>query len=153
MNTTERLNRLILDIEGVTALYRPDPAWQQSAADIANVMAGEDHYPDASVAVRKDRNITTVHVRIGVDPASPAPAVARRVAAAIREDLSAAPPPTTTPADAKITVQISLIAIPAPASGTGGEPQVEHRRWHPGEPSPNPAVTPPQPGQGPAEAS
>ncbi|WP_104138937.1 CHAD domain-containing protein [Arthrobacter sp. ZGTC131] len=107
MSTAERLHRLILDIPGVTALYPPDPPWQQAATGITNTLAGTGQTPDPSVAVRTDGGTTRIHARVGVDNSHPAPETARRVAAAIRHYLART---ATAPRPVEVTVRISLIS-------------------------------------------
>ncbi|MET3923446.1 hypothetical protein [Arthrobacter sp. UYEF20] len=121
MNTPERLSRLIRDIPGVTALYPADPAWQRTAAGIADAITGAGSLPEAAVTLSTVGTATSVQVRIGVDPASPAPAVARRVAAAIRNELTTSPPIATAPAsmEVTVTVRISLITPPEHTGAAG----------------------------------
>lgn len=114
MNTAEHLSRLIQDIPGVTALYPADPA-QRTAAGLAEAIAGPGGHPAAAVSLSTVGTATSVQVRIGVDPAIPAPTVARRVAAAIRKELTASPQTTTAaPASVEVAVRISRIGPPEP---------------------------------------
>ncbi|WP_426005211.1 hypothetical protein ACPFL9_00865 [Paenarthrobacter sp. NyZ202] len=80
----DQLMRIAQAVDGVSALFPARPLWQSVAGVALQAITGEAL---PLVALTESPGGVSVKVRIGVEAAHSAPAVARRVAQAIRSHL------------------------------------------------------------------
>lgn len=90
MSLEEQLRELVRGLDGVATVYSADPLWLTVVKQVGALLsAGEEAAEVPFVVCRVDGDgetpVMTVQIRIGTDGGVPAPALARGVAAAIRE--------------------------------------------------------------------
>ncbi|MFI2564602.1 hypothetical protein ACIPY3_14405 [Paenarthrobacter sp. NPDC089714] len=80
----EELTQVVQAVDGVSALFPARPLWQSLAGAAIQAVTGE---AQPLVGLSENPDGVSVKVRIGVGASHPAPAVARKVAEAIRSCL------------------------------------------------------------------
>lgn len=80
----DELTLIALSVDGVSTLFPARPLWQSVAGAAVQAVTGEAL---PLVAVTETSDGISIKVRIGVEATHAAPAVARKVAAAIRRHL------------------------------------------------------------------
>ncbi|WP_104087188.1 hypothetical protein [Arthrobacter sp. GMC3] len=112
MSLEEEIRELVLDLEGVSTVYSADPLWLNVLKQVGALLLPDDQSAEAPFVVCRldsdaQRPVMTVQIRIGTDSQVPAPALARNVAAAIREFVSSRLPET----DVVAAVEIAAIGL------------------------------------------
>lgn len=106
MNPAARIHELVLGIDGVRTIYPVDPTWPSAAAQLGSVLAGNKPQDAPPVGFKVEDGLATVQIKVGTALDTPAPALARRIAAAVRDALETQIPDPV----GEVSVQVCFIS-------------------------------------------